>query len=95
MLGVAEVSRGNTPDTDWWLHCVPFHEEQDCSNTHMYIRNGLGHEGDCQDDDGRKCKEDQCKVKVVNATDDEGAVGRGPTAAISIDKLWDHPAQSS
>lgn len=61
----------------------------------MYIRNGLGHEGDRQDDDGRHPKEDDCKVKVVNAADDEGAVGRGHTAASSVGKLWDHPAQSS
>lgn len=92
---MAEVLRGNTPSTNWWFHCVPFLEEQDCKNTHMYIRNGLGHEGDCQYNDGSNPKEDYCKVKVVNAADDEGAVGRGHTAAGSVGKLCDHPAESS
>lgn len=56
----------------------------------MYIRNWLSHEGDCQDNDGRNPKKNNCKIQVVNPTDDERAVGRGHTATSSVDKLWYH-----
>lgn len=60
----------------------------------MYVGNGLSHEGDCQDDNGGNPKENHCKVKVVNPTDDVWAVGRGHTVASSVGKLCDHSTES-
>lgn len=56
----------------------------------MHIGNGLGAEGDEEDDDDRNGKQDDGKVQVVHTTDDRGALARLHAAPGSISKLGDH-----
>lgn len=59
-------------------------------DTHMHIWNGLGEEGDSQDDDERNDKEDDGKVQVVYTTDNCGTVAGLHAAPSSIGKLSNH-----
>lgn len=61
----------------------------------MHIWNGLGEEGDGQDDDESDNKEDDGKVQIVHPTDDSGAVGRLHAAPGPIGKLSNHTGDSN
>lgn len=59
----------------------------------MHIWNGLGEEGDDQDDDDGNDKEDDGKVQVVHTTDNCGTVAGLHAAPGSIGKLGNHTGQ--
>lgn len=64
-------------------------------DTHVHIWNGLGEEGDGQDDDESDNKEDDGKVQIVHPTDDGGAVARLHAAPSPIGKLSNHTGDSN
>jgi hypothetical protein len=59
-------------------------------DTHMYIWNGFGEEGDDQDGDESNDKEDNGKIQVVYPTDNRGTVAGLHAASSSIGKLSNH-----
>lgn len=61
----------------------------------MFVIDGFGHERHCQNDDAGDDKQEDPKVKVVNATYDSGTVTGGSTATCPINKLSNHPNQAN
>lgn len=61
---------------------------------YMLVGDGLGHEGDSQDDEAGGDEQDDREVEVVDAADDGGTVAGLGAAARPVGELGDHSGEA-